>query len=159
MSRRIPIAVGLLACAAVLAPLVGCGSDDGLGKRYTITGKVTYNGEPLKKGSIVFVPEKSDGRGASGQVVDGEIRNMTTQDAGDGVLEGKYLVGITAMEDVDLTKDMAKYQGGAPDPVSQAKIMNKAKKLIPEKYATPAKSGLTAEVSASSRTFDFPLKD
>jgi len=41
-----------LAVVGILSVL-GC-SDDGLGKRYPVSGTVTYKGEPLKEGSIVF---------------------------------------------------------------------------------------------------------
>ena len=43
----------------------GCG-DDGLPSRYSVSGKVTYKGEPVQKGKISFVPEVESGRGATG---------------------------------------------------------------------------------------------
>src|SRR5437016_6252132 len=49
-----PAAAGLLAALA-LAPL-GCGGGTG-----TVTGKVTYNGEPLPSGIVLFT--NADGKG------------------------------------------------------------------------------------------------
>ena len=52
--------------------LASCGSDDGLGKRYPVSGTVTYNGKPLEKGEISFVAEDSKANiGASGRITDG----------------------------------------------------------------------------------------
>ena len=39
----------------VLLIIASCGTDDGLGKRYPVSGTVTYNGNPLEKGDISFV--------------------------------------------------------------------------------------------------------
>src|SRR5262245_41228845 len=133
MSRHSRIASGLLAMAALALPL-GCGSDDGLGTRYPVTGKVTYNGQLLKKGRIDFVPETPDGRGATGEIIDGEIRNVSTTGSDSGVLPGKYKVAIQALEDIDLSKTQSKYNA-APDQVVMAKEAAKAKSLIPKRYA------------------------
>ena len=46
----------MLAVPALLV-LASCGNDDGLGKRYPVSGTVTYNGNPLEKGEISFVTE------------------------------------------------------------------------------------------------------
>jgi hypothetical protein len=158
MSRRFPIAVGLFACIAATTPL-GCGSDDGLGTRYKVSGKVTYKGEPLKKGSINFVPEAADGRAATGEIADGEIKNVSTGGEGDGILPGKYKVAITALEDVDLSKVSAKYAGGAPDGVALSKEARKAKKLIPEKYGNAIDSGLTADITSNGQALTYDLVD
>jgi len=158
MSRRIALLTGVLACAALVVPL-GCGSDDGLGQRYQISGKVTYNGQPLSKGTINFAPVESDGHPAGGQIVDGAIKDVGTASTGDGVLPGKYRVAITAIEEADVSGVSKKYGGGFPDSVEIAKAQKKAKKLIPAKYGNAFDSGLTADVSSSNRTFNFDLKD
>src|SRR4051812_21842961 len=88
----------IFACIALL-PLLGCGEDDGIGQRYPVSGKVTYKGELLKAGNVAFLP---DGVGGSGRAASGVIKagyyTMTTSTSttGDGVLPGKYKVGINA---------------------------------------------------------------
>ena len=52
----------IFACIALL-PLLGCGEDDGIGQRYSVSGKVTYKGELLKGGNVAFLP---DGAGELG---------------------------------------------------------------------------------------------
>ena len=64
--------------------VLGC-SDDGLGKRYQVTGKVTYKGAAVESGSISFVPEAPDGHGAAGQIKDGTY-TLTTLGENDGAL-------------------------------------------------------------------------
>jgi hypothetical protein len=156
--KQLRIAMIVLFAAAVSIILSGCGTDDGLGERFSISGAVTYKGEPLKKGKINFVPEKSADRSASGDIEDGSILNVTTQSPGDGLAAGKYKVSITAVDDVNLDA-VTKKHTGAPDPVAVAKVANKAKKLIPAKYGSATDSGLTAEVSSSNRKFKFDLTD
>src|SRR5690242_799074 len=81
----------LLAFAGILA-LVGC-SDDGLGKRFPVSGTITYLGKPLEKGSITFTPTNPEGRGAVGEIKNGSYV-LTTQTAGDGAFPGSYSVTI-----------------------------------------------------------------
>jgi hypothetical protein len=148
-----PVARILAACLLIAS---GC-SDDGLPKRYPVTGTVTYNGKPLEKGQVNFLPTAPDGRPASGDIQAGEY-SLTTQTPGDGAMPGKYRVTIVA-SDVDLNAAIAKQQGGIPSQEDVIKAQRKAKRLIPAKYEDPAKSGLEREVKEESNTFDFSLTD
>ena len=44
-----------------LLTLIGCGEDDGIGKRYPVKGIVTLQGEPVPKGTVNFMPEEAGG--------------------------------------------------------------------------------------------------
>ena len=74
-------------CLAVLIipalfVLASCGTEDGLGKRYPVSGTVKYNGNPLEKGEISFIPEDiSKNFGATGIITDG---SYTLSMGGDG---------------------------------------------------------------------------
>jgi len=169
--------VMLLSAAAVMALLAGC-SDDGIGKRYSVTGTVNHAGKPVASGKITFKPadDKAKGsRGAYGDIKDGKY-SLTTSDPNDGALVGKYQVSITDLQvDMNALKDetaeFAKKKKldippGMVDPVMAAKAAKAAAKAadknkggIPSKYANPASSGLNAEVKAQSNTFDFDLAD
>ena len=72
--------------------VAGC-SDDGVGKRYPVSGTVKYKGEPVAKARISLYP-KGDGRGASGDVVNGSFASLTTQQPGDGAMPGTYKVTV-----------------------------------------------------------------
>jgi hypothetical protein len=92
-----------------------------------VVGKVTYKGQPLKKGYIVMEP--SEGRSARGSIVNGEIVDIHTYEAGDGVRIGNHKVAIISF---------------VRDPVG----MEVPPSVIPLRYRDPGSSGLTAVVEA-----------
>lgn len=147
---------GLFAVSAFL--LSGCGGD-GLPKRYKVSGKVSYKGQPVAKGTVSFYPVKTSGEnpGAFGTIVDGYYTATTFTD-GDGALPGEYEVSIDSRE-VDLSAAEKKAGGGAMRQDDVAKANKNAKILIPVKYLQTSTSGLKATVKTSSNTFDFELTD
>ena len=98
--QRVAVALSVSAVVVVL----GCGGDDsGLGRRYKVTGKVTYKGEPVPQGTVNFVPTKPpppEGRAATGEIKDGYY-SLSTTGNDDGALPGDYNVAIVAM-DIDM---------------------------------------------------------
>jgi len=133
---------GLLLPAVLSA---GCGS--GLGQ---VTGKVYYDGKPLKQGSIRF--ETTGARPATGNIVDGEIVEVMTLKPGDGVPLGSHKVAVFSLDPGT---------GGGPknpgDPSAGPAAMMTAS-LIPAVYNDPAKSGLTAEIKSGPNEVRFDLK-
>jgi hypothetical protein len=157
----------LFSCALLATTLLGCGSDDGLGKRYAVYGTVNYNGKPVEKGEIAFMPENPADRAASGIIEDGSY-TLTTQSNGDGALPGKYKVTVTAKE-VDVAKAEALFKTQAKKGKDlttslipkdfMTKAAKTAKSSIPTRYSTPETSKLTAEVKEQSNTIPFELTD
>jgi hypothetical protein len=159
----------LAVCGLVV--MTSCGpDDDGLGKRYPVSGNVTYNGNPLEKGSISFVPDDPKGVGASGAVESGSY-TLSTGGNEDGARAGKYKVTITAKED-SLAKAKADFEkaraarpkgGGGDLAVVPREFLTKAaaeaKSLIPAGYGNPSTTTLTAEVKEQSNTINFKLSD
>jgi hypothetical protein len=111
--------------------LAGCGGDAGLG---TVTGKVTFNNQPLVSGTITFLP--ANGRPAHGKIKDGEILDVTTYRPNDGAVLGSHKVLIQSVHNPD---DMY-----AP-----------RKSLIAEKYGDLKLSDLTAEIKPGSNEVKF----
>src|SRR5262249_53019611 len=128
-TRAKSYAVFLVGCLAAALP--GC-ADDGLGKRYPVSGKVTYKGQPVKKGVINFTPDGRGGKGATGEIVDGAHPGVTPLPPNDGILPGGYKVPVSALEEVDTSDEFSK-AGGMADQVSGGKAQQKAKKLVPAK--------------------------
>lgn len=158
------------ACGSLLAGLtllwvVGC-SDDGLGKRYPVSGTVKYNGQPVAKARINFVPKDGGGHAAFGTVENGTFSSLTTLTDGDGALPGAYKVTVD-----DREVDEAKVKSQADDlakkhkmgnitqipPELQGKAMKAAKGSIPGKYQIDSTSNLEAKVEPKSNTFEFTL--
>jgi hypothetical protein len=140
--------LGMLAVTA-LAPL-GCGGAEDNLPREPIAGTVTFNGEPLKSGTIQFVPMAGkDGVSSGGMITDGSFR--VNRDV--GPIPGKYNVMIFG----------AGASGTAKAPVEvqwQEKAAGKPSVgtgSIPLRFNL--KTELTAEVtSGGTNTYTFYLK-
>ena len=152
MTRR---SVSLLV-AGLLLLVVGCGS------RGTVTGTVSYKGQPIPAGTIVFTPDSGE-PAVNAPIADGKY-------TADKVPPGpaKVSVSSTVAEGGGMTPMQMALQksGGKPPedmPEGARKLMEgaaNAKKgiKIPEDYGDPAKSGLTYTVKGGKQTQDFDLK-
>ena len=162
-TRRSSRSLAVLAIPALVV-LASCGTDDGLGKRYPVSGTVKYNGSPLEKGAISFVTEDmSKNFGATGTITNGSY-TLSMGGEGDGAQAGKYKVTITAKEDY-MAKAQAEYEkvtgGQSPKllPNFVGKAAAEAKSLVPAGYGDARTTTLKAEVEAKSNTIDFNLSD
>ncbi|WZO99120.1 hypothetical protein EP7_000714 [Isosphaeraceae bacterium EP7] len=143
--------------AATLISLPGCG-DDGFGKRYPVSGKITYKGEAVSKGNINFLPlDNTTGRAAQSEITDGSY-SLTTASPNDGALPGKYKVTIISVE-ADYSKVMANAKGGAGRQEDVYKANKSAKKLVPSKYSIFQTTPLEETVKEESNTINFDLTD
>jgi hypothetical protein len=109
-----------------------------------VTGKVTYQGKPVPKGTIAFIPVAPDGRNATGVLSPDGTYALQSEEPNDGAQLGEYKVTISARDDVVLDYT-------PPVPV-------KPKMLAPAQYENPETSGLKATVVRGSNVFDFDLK-
>ena len=155
----------VLFAASGAVVIASCGShEEAFGKRYPVSGTVTYNGQPLEKGAISFVPDK--GAGATGAIEKGSY-TLSTGGEGDGALPGKYKVAVTAKEDTnEIAKaDFLKDSKGKGTDVSfvprqyLSAAAEKAKSLIPAGYGDVRTTTLTAEVKEGSNTIPFTISD
>ncbi len=130
-----------LATGLACALLAGCSRDMPMGR---VSGRVTFEGNPVTEGQIVFQPEQ--GPAASG-LLDAEGRyRLSTHAPGDGAVQGLHRVTIVPAE------AGVQLQPGQPPAPPTAPKFN-----LPEKYLRPETSELTAEVAAGSNTFNFAL--
>lgn len=105
---------------------------------FTVTGKVTFQDEPVDQGGITFEDPES-GIAVMGDL--GEGGQYTLE-----VPPGTYQIGITPpLEDKT-------GRGDTPDDADYAKVDN-----IPPKYHWGGESGLTATVSDSETKHDFNM--
>jgi len=88
------IGLGLLpAVACFLA--IGCGGE----KTYRVSGKVTFKGQPIPEGRILFMPDTT--KGNKGPAGSAEIKNGqydTGAEGGKGVIGGAMTVQIEAWD-------------------------------------------------------------
>ena len=76
--------------------LLGCGDNSG---NYEVSGTVTWDGQPIPKGFISFIPDKDKGNsgpGGGAEIVDGKYRTPP----GKGVIGGAYIVKIVGYDGI-----------------------------------------------------------
>lgn len=123
---------------AVLA-VAGCGSGDGGPAKYKVTGTVTFNGQNVSDGQIIFTPTENGMGPEAGFIKDGKYSVMSKG--------GKQKVSITASREVP-GKTQSDFKGGTV-PLLES--------YIPEKYNKNTE--LVAEVKNGSNSVDFKLTD
>lgn len=134
---------GLCRVAAVCIAVGVAGCGDPL-NRQAVSGVVTFQGTPLKTGSVTFVPIDPSLRTTGGSVVtDGKYQIPAAQ----GLSPGKYRVSFSAM-------DREAIGPAIPgDPMPPGQVLPKS--LLPAKYQGESK--LEADVTAGDNVFDFKL--
>lgn len=124
------------------------------------SGIVRFEGKPLQDAHVTFHP-RGEGQAAFGRTDQKGRFRLQTYEEGDGALVGSYLVTVTKLEaesNLDKTPEewfaeMEKRTKGEDATKSQA-----FRSLIPQQYADPKTSGLSAEVSSGSKNnFTFEL--
>ena len=158
MTMRLWIAM-LVACCAF-----GCGggADTKLDAKkrptFPVSGTVTYKGMPVAEAVVTF---RSTGMGATvaaaGTTDSSGNFTLTTYKGGDGAVEGKHVVSVikTVVEGFDPSySDVNSPNYGKPAPKTTTKY------LVPEKYSSFDKSGLTADVpKGGASDVKLELKD
>lgn len=121
----------LLALAACL--VIGCGKQ----RTYTVTGKVTFRGGPVKEGTIMFL-------------------NPTTQDANQAPLgtDGTYTIKVPPGSYQVVVQPTLMQIGGQTGPPD---YVLKGADDIPERYRQPETTDLRAEITANA-TIDFDMQ-
>jgi hypothetical protein len=108
-----------------------------------VTGKVTYQGRPVMKGTVTFVSISPNGRNATGLLDPNGNYKLQTETAGDGAELGDYQVTIYAHDE-----EVLQYK---------PKVPVKVERRVPEKYENPKTSGLNRTVKSGSNEFNIEL--
>ncbi len=109
---------GAILSLTVSAALVGCGGGPAVAP---VSGKVTYKGNTVEGGSLIFSPvgEKNPGKPAQGDVKSDGSFTLQTHSPGDGALVGRHRVSYTPpqvkpSEVPNVDPPPPKYMGLAP---------------------------------------------
>jgi hypothetical protein len=127
------IAAGLVFC-------LGCGSQEHL-----LEGSVTFDGQPVEKGSITLEPADGVGPAAGGTIAGGRFKVDSTS----GLAPGNKIVRISAVRATG-----KKIEAGPPEPPG-AKV-DEVQQFIPAKYND--RSALTVQFDGGHKKQDFDLK-
>lgn len=78
-----------------LAAVAGCGTDENLPPTVPVTGKVIYQGKPVKDATVMFFPSDNvEGNPAIAKTADEGVYQLTTYEFGDGAVPGKHTVTV-----------------------------------------------------------------
>ncbi len=160
-----------------LIALTGC-SNNGL-TLGRVQGKITYKGEPVPAGEVLFMPDES--KGTTGPPASGTIGSdgtyvMSTEESGDGAVVGTHQVGIIGREakpisqenvitDSSSAEDVMRAKAGLSRPQSKRKqgptIRDRSgavyRLVTPESLQSPQTSGITIKVESGSNTKNITI--
>ncbi len=135
--------------------LAGCGTRPSLGK---VSGTVSFKGQPIQNGTIIF--EVTGARPATGKIVDGQIREVTTVTPDDGVNVGAAKIAVFATEG-EAGEDTPAV--GATPGIGFKKPKNymgmNVRSLISLRYNDPEASGLRLEVKKGANVLKIDLTE
>ncbi len=138
--RRIALTRSLCCLGLLVVAVVG-----GCSRSATITGKVTYRGQPLKRGEINFI-------GADGKSRSGLIRGDGTYKVDDAP-RGPVKVTVVSLTGGDGEgKLSARGLEAGPAPID-------VRHAIPAKYTDPDQSGLAYTLARGGQKINIDLTD
>ncbi|WP_169973858.1 hypothetical protein [Tautonia rosea] len=110
-----------------------------------VSGKVTYQGQPLETGTISFISTDPARPNANGTLGPGGEYQLQTREPFDGAELGEYQIVISDIDPDAMNSELP----GEPLELTSN---------LPEKYQSPTTSGLTRTVERGRNTFDFDLE-
>ncbi len=145
--RPLALAALLLAVAAL-----GCGDSSGVGRTVPVSGRVTFNNEPVtaKTTVVLFKPDASRGNTSPFEpsgTVDADGRYTLTTNGKKGAPPGWYRVVVTA-----------RGEGAPVHPKGPGQHRPVAVSLLPARYGQPQTSGLSVEVVDDPAPGAYDLK-
>jgi len=102
-----------MSAIAAIVFAVGFGCKDNTPKNYRVSGTVTYDGKPVKRGFVTFEPDFAQGNSGPGggcEIHDGAYSTPT----GKGVVGGAYKVKIVAFDGIATTQSGEDLVDGKP---------------------------------------------
>jgi hypothetical protein len=131
-----------------LPALCGCRQKEDGRTRESFSGRVTFNGQPLKEGYLVLEPQSGQATQSGGLIADGEFNVPEDR----GAEPGKYSVAIFA----EAVKPTTSAEPGTPEYEEALAKAQPQQVVIPEKYNV--KTQVSAEIRAGEpNTFIFDL--
>ena len=131
-----------VALVALLAMAAGCGGGGPGGSGAEVKGRVTFKGTPVASGTIIMIPNASDGKKVSVPITNGEY--LVAKEA--GAAQGAYRVEIYAFEPIAAPKAGAEGDADAESATRQ---------IIPPQFNQ--ETTLEMDVNAAEVQKDFEL--
>jgi len=159
--RNWPVAaVSALGLAAALA---GCGPGNGL-TMGRVSGVVTYKGEPVEFGEVLFLPDSEKGNSgvpSMGPIGKDGRYTMSTQEAGDGVIAGYHKVGIRVLDPEPVAKvqtPAADADGETPKLTMESRIQQRKAQSLSRRKNRAKEDAPTVTFGGNTHRFLTPQK-
>jgi len=155
-------AASLLAAAVFLGLCTlatGCGKS--AGPSGTVSGKVTFDGQAVTEGTVVFV--SAQGRGASGSLDSQGAYTLRTVESGQKIPVGEYQVCVQppppepTVDPSKVTKEEVDAAIAKRLPIPGTPV-KKDYPNIPKKYQDQATSGWKLTIKEGPNTFNLEMK-
>ncbi len=127
----------------VMVVIAGCGDQSGLNLA-TVQGTVTYNGNPVDHGQVVFIPTE----GVGGPSAVGEIHS-----------DGSYQMRTADFEGAAVGRHKVTVHSRRPLRPEEEKSLIIPELLIPDRYANELDTPLAIDVEPGVNQFDIELTD
>lgn len=152
--KRVLHCLGRASTVVAALSLAGCGGKKEAGNGRPVTGKITYNGQPVAEATVTFLGSFNSAFAQTD--VEGKFKLKTA--VGEKVPLGDYQVTVIKTDVPPLPPPVPPEE--YKPPVPNAPPPPEPKDLLPPKYKQPDSSQLTASVTDSGENyFEFNLKD
>ncbi len=128
---------------AIGAVVAGCGENRPV--TCPVHGKVTYQGKPVPRGTVLFNPVDPTQPPARGMIASDGTYELTTFRAGDGAVPGKHKIVINATTEVDPAREVGELGYRIPQ------------SLVPAEYSSLSTTPLERTVGGPEKTIDLEL--
>lgn len=143
LEQPFPRFAAWLTVLLLLAASTGCGEKT---DAVPVAGKVSYKGEPLKNGTVMFIPD-GGGTAATGEIQPDGTFKLTTFRKDDGAVPGDYTVVVQVFPDPESGGGLPGMEFGSEKPP------------IPERYMDATQTDLKATIGSSDNNLDLQLSD
>ena len=141
--------VAINCLCTTLAILVGCGHSGP--EKVVVQGQVTYQGQPVPNGDVMFYPiEGTTGPASGASIKDGQY----VADGRGGVPLGKHRVEIRAYRSGSIGP-----AGSANDDDWRGRRGGQRQQYLPARFNTDSKLTVTVDSSEAPAVHDFQLQD
>lgn len=140
--------------------LAGCQGSSDKYQVVAVSGTVTLDGKAVEGATVTFMPESAEGVAAAGTTdASGQYTLQTSGVEKRGAVPGTYKVTVIKQVHTEVNPSGGVPRSDGSVPVMSPAVTTESKNVLPQKYATPKESGLTATVTdGGSNTVDFPLQ-
>ncbi len=145
---------GAIIAVALVAP--GCGGSSASSSSVKVWGRVTYNGEPVQYGQIVFHPATSRSNWGVGMISEEGKYSLVATETDVGLQTGRFDIFITPPSPHDKHRHG---RSGEEEESDERAIAIAASYPVPKRFFSRETSGMWVDIGNEPTRVDIDLKD